>query len=301
MRLVLTIILTYLIQNSIFGQSHFNYGQNKKVYFISTELCNKLDFKKVYTIDQYFENNTGGMGQNWDILVLSFDTNTVSDDWTPISLDSTFKFNFDSLTNDLQSLNGTRYDFTNRQLVSYGGGGYGTFDWKDITRFSDTISIVATSCVGHCGNQPVNYSKNVFNKQGRLLYTIFYPTPIDSADFNGETMTLKEYERFLNSSVPDTLHYKYDKKGLLLKVSKERYINNTTEVKRLFINVGDLSTSKFHQCYIGNVKMEKFIFKKLGFTPELILIEIYKYGVFSFTLNSTDKKYYRTKDIILEQ
>ena len=53
--------------------------------------------------------------------------------------------------------------------------------------------------------------------------------------------------------------------------------------------------------YLGLVEMEKFISKKLRLLPELLLIEIYRYGVFSFALNPANKKYYRTGTLVLEQ
>lgn len=306
MKTSFTIILTLFILPFSFGQSPFNYGQNKNVYFISTEIRNKLNIKTIYSIDQRHDNDEGGMGENWDVTLISYDINSITDGWYPISLDSTFKYNFDSLTTNMRFLNGESYEFSNGKLVSYGGGGYGSFDGMEITRFSDTISIVATSCVGHCGDQPVNYSKNIFNKKGQLLYSISYPTPNENKEMNEDEMSLQDYEKLLYSNVtseniPDTLHYRYDNKGLLLNTSKENSIKNISEVKQLFTNSNDLATSKFHQCYIGKIKMEEFILKKLGFTPDLILLEIYRHAVFSFTLNRSDNKYYGTTDIILEQ
>ena len=306
MKLSLTTILILLTLKVTFGQSPFNYGQNKKVYFISTELRNKLDITTIYTIDQSYNNDLGGMSENWDVTLITFDTNSITDDWCPISLDSNFSYNFDSLTSNMKFLNGTRYDFTNGQIIAYGGGGYGSFDWCDITQITDKISIIATSCVGHCGDQPVRYSKNIFNKKGQLIYTISYPTSIENREIAEEKLSLEAYEKFLNLNVtsenkPDTLKYHYNSKGLILNFNKEIRIQNINEVKKLFTNQDDLATSKFHQCYIGKLEMEKFIFEKFGFTPELILIEIYKQAVFSFTLNRSDRKYYRTNNVILEQ
>ncbi len=311
----LLLVLTLLIQQFALGQSPFNYGQNKKVYFISSELRNKLGIQTIYSIDQRPLNDLGGMWENWDVTVISFDSSIVSDDWSPISLDSTYKFNFDSLTDNLNFLNGTRYEFSSGQLISYGGGGYGSFDWKEITRFSDTVSIIATSCVGHCGDQPITYSKNVFNKQRQLLHTVFYPTPKpdngidtesdtktfdDYVDTENDTITFDDYERFFISLIKDadysadTLFYKYDSNGHLLSDSKEKIISNS-----LFTYSGNPPAFIFHQCYIGKIKMEKYLLQKIGYVPELVLFEIYNYGVFSFVLK--DKKYYPTRTVILER
>lgn len=302
----LLFLLILLIQQFAFGQSPFNYGQNKKVYFISTALRNKLGIKTIYSIDQRFENDRGGMNENWDVSVISFDTNLISDQWSPISLDSTYKYRFDSLTSNLQFLNGKYYEFANNELTAYGGGGYGSFDHKDIYKYSDTVSIIVTSCVGHCGDQPMTYSKNIFNKKGQLLYTVFYPTPSKDwgIDANGDTTTLADYERSFISLIngghsADTLFYKYDNNDLLLNTSEIDYITNSSDVKKLFTYPPQ--SYVFHQCYIGKTKMEKYFLRKIGFTPELVLIEIYKYGVFSFVFNNTDKKYYQTGNFTLEQ
>jgi len=305
-KILLTIILTILIQAFTFGQSPLNYGQKKNVYFISTALRNNLEIKTIYIVDQRYDGDEGGMGQNWDITVINFDTNIISDSQSPIWIDSTFEYSFDSIREKIRFLNGYRYDFLDGNLISYGGEGYGSFEWKDFYRYPDNTSIVATSCVGHCGDLPVDYSKNIFNKKKQLSYRVTYPTPIVDNVLNKKGMSLQEFEKLINSNVTtknntDTLYYYYDDNGLLLNTSEENHINNISEVRLLFTNLDELSTSKFHQCYIGEMKMEIFVLKELGFIPKIILFEIYEQGVFSFTLNDSDKKYYRTKDVLLEQ
>lgn len=262
----------------------------------------------IYSVSQRKEGETGGMGENWDVIVIDFDTDSVRDEWYPISKDSTYRYSFESLMEGAEPLNWTSYDFSKGELMSYGGEGYGSFDWHEITRLSDEVSIRATSCTGHCGNQPIEYSKQVFNKSGQLSYTVHYPTPIEPEgpiEREEHKMSLQEYEKFLNSNVnaeqqPDTLYYRYDKKGLALKIYREKSITNAKEYKKLITNLNDIESSQFHQCYIGKIKMEKFIQAKLGFTPEMLLLEIYERGVFCFTLNPLDKKYYRTGDLQLE-
>ena len=103
------------------------------------------------------------------------------------------------------------------------------------------------------GDQPVNYSKNIFNKKGQLLYTISYPTPIENEEITEDVMSLNEYDKLLNSNVtaeniPDTLKYRYNDKGLLLNVNTESTLKNINEAKKFFTNSNDLATSKFHQC-----------------------------------------------------
>lgn len=300
-RLFLT--LAFFTHQFAFGQSPFNYGQNKKIYFISSELRSQLGITTIYTIDHRQQNDLGGMGENWDVSVISFDSSIVTDDWSPISLDSTYKFNFDSLEDHLDFLNGTRYEFSSGELTAYGGGGYGSFDWKEISRFSDTVSIIATSCAGHCGDQPITYSKNVFNREGQLLFTVFYPSPKSEEAIDSESSYDVTFDESFFASLikdaergADTLFYRYNSNGLLLN---ERKGKNITE--SLFNYPFNPPSFIFHQCYIGEGKMERYFSQKIGYTPQLVLIEIYKYGVFSFALNNKDKKYYPGQTRILER
>ena len=159
--------MTFFILNFIFGQSPFNYGQNEKVYFVSTDLRNKLEIKTIYTAEKNFMKNNDGTGQNWNVTALSFDTNNVTDYMGAIALNSTFNFNCDSLTPYLHNGTGTRYELANGKLVNYGGGTTGNYYWTLITRFSDTVSIVASCANGAVFDAVVNYSKNIFDKQDR--------------------------------------------------------------------------------------------------------------------------------------
>ncbi len=310
MKAIYTLLALLTITKIGVSQSPFNYGQNNKVYFVSSQQRDSLGIDSIYTIHQNEEDELGGMGENWDVMLITFGNETISDDWYPISLDSNFKFDFDSITTQMQFLNGTRYELIESQLLAYGGGGYGSFDWLEITHFSDRISIVATDCVGHCGGQPTRYSKNVFNEKGQLSYTVTYPIPAENDDNFRENnsdaeSTLAQYEKMLLSNVnednkPDTVFYRYDAKGLFLGPINSVYIENAGDAKKLFAYSNDFGSEPFHQCYIGKEKMEKFVAQSLGFTPELLLFEIYRYGVISFAFSAADKKYYRAWDIILE-
>lgn len=250
------------------------------------------------------------MGENWNVSVISFenDDNVIEDNWHPIYRDSLYRFDFADLTQNLTFFNGNHYNISDEKLSSYGGRGYGTFESKDITRISDTISIVATSCTGHCGidAEKITYSKNIFTKQGRLKSTIFYPDSdkeLEDREYAPYNASIEDYDKFFDYLIkeshrkPDTLYYKYNQNGNFSNSNKEI---NLTDFDQLFNN--DYSSNYiFHQCYVGNVKMEKFFREKVGFTPKLIVIEIYKYGVFSFRLNSKNQKYYEDQTIILEQ
>lgn len=288
----------------IYAQSPFDYGKNKQIYFLSGEERDSLGIEEITSVLQLPENDRGGMGENWDVTVIQFSPELITDDWYPISMPATFKYNFDSLTTDMKFLNGSRYELSDGMAGSYGGGGYGSFDWKDIERYGDSISIIATSCVGHCGDQPVRFSKNVFNDAGILLYNVNYPTTEGSDLFPEEKLSLSAMNEILMAGVneenyPDTIFYNYTKSGLFIK-PEEKDIQ-IESIKSIFVSESHFNYKEFQQCYIGKVEMEKVISKKLRILPELLLIEIYRYGVFSFALNPANKKYYRTGTLELEQ
>lgn len=289
---------------TMFGQSPFDYGRNKQIYFLSGEARDSLGIEEITCVLQLPENDRGGMGENWDVTVIQFSPESITDDWYPISMPATFKYNFDSLTTDMKFLNGSRYELSDGMAGSYGGGGYGSFDWKDIERYGDSISIIATSCVGHCGDQPVRFSKNVFNEAGMLLYSVNYPTTEGSDMFPEDKLSLSAMNEILMKGVneenhPDTIFYNYNNSGLFIK-PEEKDIQ-IESIKSIFVSESHFNYKEFQQCYIGKIEMEKFISKKMRILPELLLVEIYRYGVFSFALNPANKKYYRTSNLVLEQ
>lgn len=297
-------LIVYFYVAIIFAQSPFDYGKNKQIYFLSGEERDSLGIEEITCVLQLPENDRGGMGENWDVTVVQFSPELITDDWYPISMPATFKYNFDSLVADMKFLNGSRYELSDGMVGSYGGGGYGSFDWKDIERYGDSISIIATSCVGHCGDQPVRFSKNVFNDAGILLYNVNYPTTEGSDMFPEEKLSLSAMNEILMAGVneenyPDTIFYNYTKSGLFIK-PEEKDIQMES-IKSIFVSESHFNYKEFQQCYIGKIEMEKFISKKLRLLPELLLIEIYRYGVFSFALNPANKKYYRTGTLELEQ
>ncbi len=308
----LTALIIFLSYQLSYSQSPFNYGQTNKVYFISTELRSELNIGTICTVSQFPGNETGGMGENWDVSMITFTPDMISDDWAPISKPKTYKYSFSNITTNLDFLNGSSYELAAGQLSAYGGNGYGSFSRNDITQLSDTVSIIATTYTGHSTNESTDYTKNVFNKQGLLKYVVsFVPPHIENNSEHEETegeapekATVEDYDRFFNSLIEnkhyssDTLFYKYDNKGHL---SGNYKTQNKPQINQLFTENTDPSSWQFYQCYIGNTRMEKYLLEKIGYTPELLLIEIYRYGVFSFKLNKNNGKYYRGQTKILEQ
>ncbi len=298
------LIMLFNIYTNTLAQSPFNYGKNKHVYFISQAQRAILGIDIIYSIDQHALNNLGGMNNNWDVSVISLDSSGGNNEWFPMYLDSTFQFNYDTLTNLDQCLNGTEWRVVNNRLVYSGGYGYGSFDNSEYHYLSDTIATVDTYCSGHCGNQPLRSSKHVFNHKGLLKYVVHYPMfeseyePEYEINFETET----DYERYFNilidssGNTPDTTYFTYDKNGLLISYGRGNYLLKQLET---YVNQTP-HPFLFHQCYIGEETMEKFISKKLKYTPDIILIEICNTSVLTFVKNKQNKKYYINQRIVLE-
>jgi hypothetical protein len=288
-----------------FSQSPFNYGHRKRICFVSAAQRDSLGMKSITSISRDGRPEPGGQ-YRWDVVIIDFDPETISCGWHPVWKDKDYVFNFDSLISEAVFLNGTQYHFRDKELEEYGGTGYGSFDWGRITRF-EQVSYVETSCVGHCGEEPSRYSKNVLDDRGRVLYRVFYPLPksleADEDDYPDKS-TPGGYEALVTSGIsrenrPDTLFYKYDHKGLFLGDSKKS-VSSIKELYKLFSGPSAFSPHEIQRCYAGSIPMEEFMKAKLGYVPELLLVEIYPQGVFSFLLNKKDRKYYFRQERMLE-
>jgi hypothetical protein len=328
------ILLPFLLFQSFlsWGQSPFDYGQNKKVYFISTELRTKLGINTMHYVTQHEKGEENGMGGNWSMTQYSFDSDQVVVDWHSLKKGSNFVYTLKAVIEQSRYINGTTYRLADGRLTFYGGGGYGSFENKEIRHYGDTASVGETFCAGHCGpDMNVTFSKNVFNKQGQLLYTVTYPSvqyyqdsmdnlrlrfnperpDQDSAEikilpFNPELDSLQQFDLAMKLLVsedypPDTSYNKYNAKGKSLQFKFEEPGSDSLKILKPSSKKAPSRTSEpVNQLYIGQIKMEKYIAGKLGFLPELLLIEIYRYGVLSFNLDRKNLKYYEGETIVLE-
>jgi len=291
------LVFCMFVQLGAVAQSPFDYGQNKRVYFISTELRQELGFDRIYLI----EKREDGYRGEWQVVDIFFDSTEVFDNWTPGHRDDTFEFNFDTLISNLTNRYGNGYRFSNKKLnIRYGFHNPHTI----YVNFSDSVSIGTTFPYGRHGE--IGLSKNIFDKKGKLNYRIDYPAPTDSANETIELVDWASHNAYLNSNVhagnlPDTVYIKYNKRGMLLEDMERTSVSKIKDIKSLFEYEGEYPEVTFHQIYVGKIEMEQFFLEKLGYQPELVLIEIYRYGVFSFLYNPENNKYHRTREIIIER
>lgn len=294
---------SFLVPARCFSQSPFNYGKNKNVFFISASQRKQWGMHVIYKLKQNEKDD--GM----DLEAMTFEDESINNEWFPFDAGIRFSLNPDSLAANSTYLNGSSYELSNGMLDRYGGYGYGSFDEQEITRYSKRYSLVQTTCAGHCGGYGLRFTKNLFAQNGNILYSVNYPEINDSlADqFLSDSMSIADFDHtirkvFGKDAIIDTVYYRYDKAGRLVQViNRGEKIDGSTRPEKLFRYSENFSADYFHQYYAGKEKFETFIKRKTGFLPDLILVEIYRYGVFSFLFNQADKKYYSGKTIILEK
>lgn len=309
--------------NNIHAQSPFNYGQNKKVYFISDSLRRAFEIDSIVEIDQQPAKHTGGMEQYWDITIESFTDETIGYDWYIIK-DSNFVFNYDSILTKAILINGDYYDISSGNFNGNQGGGQGSFANTTVDDRNDSFSLTETDISCHlCEQPPTEYAKNVFDNDGKLIYSVLIP--LDDSVYSEDGNSLVPYtdyldERYKNSGmtelqidsirrregnrsifVNDTIFYHYDQNGHYIGEGKQVY-PYPVDPKIFFGYYRPLKKQKeFHQYYIGKISMEKYLKTKLGYTPELVLFEFSRYGAISFCYDSKNKKYYQRREILLEK
>ena len=284
--------------------SPFRYGKSNDIYFMDTAERRTLGITDIYTVSRYKSEHTGGMWENWDLSILEFGVEEVKDSWSPLNLPEDFQYSLDTVLNLFEFLNGSVYSFDNNKLIGYGGQGYGSFDWFDLETRTDSTSIFTKFCVGHCGDQCQTYSKNVFDKNGLLRYTVNYPCEVSQTDkFNEEYVTprmLDECLKIMGMPATDTVFVRYNDRGLFIDDGMDEVVPDQLSAEETFALNDSNEEYAFYQIYVDHTPMEEFIQKKLGMKPKAIVMEIYMYGVLSFVLND-QQKYERGREVMLEQ
>jgi|GEM_PF-6756493 hypothetical protein len=284
--------------------SPFDYKKNKNIYFISLYEQDTMQIGTIIQVEGLAKGETGGMGENWDVTALNLnDVKGAENNWNVYTSPKDYVYNKDSVIQNSQYINGTAFDVEGGYLTSYGGQGYGTFDWSELTRGGDTASYTTTSCAGHCAadNNSIKYAKNVFDKNGNVLYSVNYGYSMEIInDSSGEVHD----SAITPSSQYDTIFYSYTEDGLLA-TQWTNTNHNKIKYPDCFLpdstgnNTG--TQSAFYQNYINDTTMEAYIKEKIGYLPKAILFEIYSQGVFCYTYNKYDHKYYTATYLILER
>ena len=286
-----------IISSESFAQSTFNYGQNKNVYFISSEERRKLAINDICEVNRQEDEFI------CIFTVWKFTNNEISSTDLIFESNEKVRFSFDSMLKEATEFRSYfQYVLENGKLSEYGSSGKGVHDWNRIKGYPGT-SIVETTTGG--GSPPhLNYTKNLFDQTGRLLYSIHYPEVNDTlldVFLTDDTLRLKWFNYHIQKVVtgehmPDTIHYQYNSHGQLTSIDKEKIdINNPVSFFRR-----PLSGIETQYVYIGKRKMEEYLKEKIGYLPRVILLAVYRYGVMSFFLNAKNE-YHKGRSVILEK
>lgn len=276
------------------GQSPFNYGQNREVYFISSAERKKLALNNIMEINRqegltWFRTWSFAPGEIAATTLVSEDSNYVKAD--TVNLPATAEDGGDYYY----------YVLERGALSEYGGSGMGVHYWHRLRRYEKT-SLLETTLVGGGSLPYLAYSRNVFGKDGRLMYSVAYPDIKDTLAemfLTDDTISLKWFDYHMkqvigsNDYIPDTIRYTYNSSGCLTGVGTKKI--DASRPRSFFAD----SSWSSKDLYAGNKSLETHIKRKLGYLPRLILVEIYQYGVMSFYLDAGNK--YRVgKPLILE-
>jgi hypothetical protein len=291
--------------------SPFAYGKNELFYFLSAEDREALQIREIHEITQFPEGSRHPFyDSNWTLTSLFFRPGSVSSSMAPLSLEEDYVFDFDSIPSLATYRFDSRFAFSNGKLTEEGPAIYGPFDfdileWKKFHYFGDSLSIVETRCKGNCGTSDIRFSQNVYDTTGRVLQTIYYPrTPKDGgfsySDFNS-------FHAHIQSGIDpevivDTIFNRYDENGLFLGYDRpdtyDYFLPSRFEWEWYFnIRWPDYA---FHQVFIDGLEMEKVISDFTGILPEILFMEFYDRGVFTYWLNKKTGKYHRGSTVIME-
>jgi hypothetical protein len=151
----------------VWGQQPFNYGQNREVYFISSEVRKKWGIEKVYLARQEKEEKT-------NLLYSCSFTSTQVITRTYIRYDErSFRYQLDSMLQKKYDIQNTYYFHLEKgKIKAFGSEGNGVNDQHEVKRSSGS-SVVESIKAGGGVEPRLNYTRNIFSTSGRLLYGVY--------------------------------------------------------------------------------------------------------------------------------
>lgn len=284
------------------AQKPFNYGQNRNVYFISSELRKNWDIDKVHLSRHEKAENA------WILYSCSFSAKQIISRTYIRYGGKSFRFHLDSLTQPEYDMDNSYYFiFEKGKVREFGSSGSGAHEWHSVKR-SSGASLIETSRRGGDISPNLNYTRNIFSSSGQLRHGIYYPVVPDSVLLKfsySDSLKAKGVNFLIRESLkrrkrPDTLRFQYNKKGQLIKAGDE--VINPSDPVSFFLYNSDIEYGIYsEQAFVNSTRMETFILGKAGYLPRLILFEISPYCVISFYLDENTLQYYGGRSVNLEK
>ena len=287
------IFLSFLSVSSIssaFSQNPFDFGKTDSIYFISASDIDSLNIQKIYIVDPEREGQTGGMHQNINLSVIDFSSHheSLTDHWH-VETDTISLPPLDSLIENSVFINGSFWNYEDGFLSDAGMEGYGTLCTNGYTR-EEEFTLVENGCKqsAEISNHLIYYYSNGLPNYSVCCESI----NIEEEELETDTVELNQEEIYT-----DTTFYQYNADWKFREIwpSSDDYRNQSITIDSYNGNL-----TKGYQVYINKVEFGDYLDRTIGFRPRLILIEIYRFAVLSFTYSEKDKKYIYTYTIELE-
>ena len=299
--------LNHLLFNSPL-QSAFYYGSNTNHFYLSVEEQRQMKLSDIFLIYQLSEQQKDESNEVYHLAKHTLHGDSVKSEMASVLGYPDYDFDLKHLTKEVKYSSHETYTFINSMLSKYTSSGTPFSRFYSINRFSDTLSMTYRPAYIAPWSHVDSYtSLNYFNKDHQLDYQVSFVMDT-TIDFLAHSQLLPLHNTLSRtSSRADTLNYVYGEHGQLL------YINPTSfqmarhcqernyPIQQIERPAPDLQKSYgFYQLYVGDVKMEAYFNNYLGYTPNSIFLELYKYGAFIFKMDPIGGKYYMDETLILE-
>jgi hypothetical protein len=279
--LISTLLVLLGLGNSVHGQSPFDYGKSKEVYFFSATQITKHKIGHIFTIVKSPEQGY------WDFFDIDFTDNQRKfyNKWNQFKGDSNKIPQLDSLISEAGEAYGsaTYYTFRQGKIDQVGQAGHGAVCYW-IYKFYKGYSISDEGCKY---SKESNAKKIVYRPKGLINYTVCC-RKLDSDN------KIIDYPK---NVFKDTTFYIYNSKGKILGFkTKKRQANYNP----IFSNLTRQHSEENIQTFINQTPFEQYIDQLIGYRPSLVLFEIYKNAVLPFQYDAKQRRYIEMRDIHLE-
>lgn len=272
-----------------FAQSVFDYGQSEEVYFLSAKERDSLGIYQILELSE--SKSSGGMNETWDLLVFDFAPAEYGFkiDWY-IHLDTMGIDTFDQVES-----NGNFLNWEEGRITASGAYGYGTLGETFFYSKGECLEGVTT----YIRNTEMFSGSKTYYQKGLPMKTVY---------FDGDSLSYFDVEHKLNRVLDSLAQFPCD--SIIRFYDKENRffnsINNKTNTKLSHYFYQEKSTSNlggnpYYQVLIEDMEMRDFIQNKLGYTPEVLIFEVYRYAALVFKIDQIHNKYYYDSFLSLEE
>ncbi|MBI1306656.1 MAG: hypothetical protein GC181_08585 [Bacteroidetes bacterium] len=287
----------------------FNYGQTDKVYSI---LAEQLRFEGVHIISEVHSMHTVEDSTVWSIKNYEFitDTNLLVRNYLKTS-STKQSVNLDWLNNNHTSVESEVQMFFEDDHMVRMKNSFGNFTRHKLCEEAHPPFLLFEKTVdSNPGISNLIFRENYSNTFTRTEISFPSVNIPDSTNQNN-CLELLDYLNLLsrNKSIkPDTTYYTFDYLGGLISIVRNRAISPDLLPFQLLYAMK--SNDELHpkpnppantQLYVNGITMKDFIKSVCGFTPQILVLEVYENGCLTFALDQQSQKYFSVGSIFIEE